>query len=236
MDYLFFVLVGLVGSLASSIFGFGTALLVISIGSHILPIKEAIALSTVLFTASTLTKTLLYRNFIDWKVVGIMALSCLPFAYLGSQILAVFPADGVRRLLGTMVLIYLLLKNTKLMPKFRIGTKGLITGSALYGFISGFLGSGNLIKVIMFREMTITKEAFVGAMAATSVMSNFVKLGGYWNAGLFHTSTLWPCVGLVISAVSAVLIGKMVLTKITIRSFETGVNILLAIAATALLI
>jgi len=236
VDYVLFVLVGTIGSLASAIFGFGTALLVLAVGSHILPVKETIALATVLFTASTVTKTFLFGKHIDWKVVVIMAIACLPFSYLGAQLLVVVPADHIKRLLGAMILIYLILSVTGRMPTIRIGTVGLVTGSALYGFVSGFLGSGNLIKAIMFREMKITKEAFVGAMAATSVMSNFAKLTSYTQTGLLHADMFWPALALVISSVIAAFIGRAVLARLETRNFETGIQILLATAAAALLV
>ncbi|MCB1509809.1 MAG: sulfite exporter TauE/SafE family protein [Hyphomicrobiaceae bacterium] len=236
MDYTLFVAIGLIGSLASAVFGFGTALLVIAVGSHVIPVKDAIALGTVLFTASTVTKTGLFAKHIDWKVVAVMAIGCLPFAYLGAQTLAVVPGDIIKRMFGLMVLIYLALSLTGWLPKFRIGLVGLGIGSAIYGFVSGLLGSGNLIKVMMFREMNITKEAFVGAMAATSVMSNFAKVASYTQSGLLRAEMAWPIVALVASAVIASFIGRAILRKIRAETFEIGVKVLLAVAAAALLI
>ena len=236
MDYALFVLIGLLSSIASAVFGFGNALFLLAIGSHILPVKETIALATVLFVASTVTKTFLFGKHIDWKVVAIMSVACLPFAYLGAQLLAIAPAEQIKRMLGVMILIYLALSLTNRLPAFKIGLLGLITGSALYGFVSGLLGSGNLIKVVMFREMNITKEAFVGAMAATSVMSNFAKIFSYTQSGLLNATLLWPALALVVSAVAAALLGRAVLQKMNLATFETGVQILLGAAAVALII
>ncbi|WP_338531882.1 sulfite exporter TauE/SafE family protein [Nitratireductor thuwali] len=226
----------MIGSLASAVFGFGTALLVLAIGSHVLPIKEVIVLATVLFAASTTTKTVLFGRQIEWKVVAIMAIASLPFAYLGAQALAVVPADHIKRLLGLMILIYIVLTACKLLPSFRIGTAGLLVGSALYGFISGFLGSGNLVKVVIFRELKFTKEAFVGAMAATSVLSNFAKLASYWQTGLLTAEMVWPALALVVSAIVAAVIGQMILNKLNASAFETGVQVLLGVSAVTLLI
>jgi len=199
-------------------------------------VKETIALATVLFAASTLTKTLLFRNHIDWKVAGIMAICSLPFSYLGASLLAVVPADALKRLLGVMVLAYLIVTVFKLRPSFKIGTPGLVAGSAAYGFVSGLLGSGNLIKAIIFREMSITKEAFVGAMAATSVLSNFAKLTAYSQAGILTADMAWPMAGLIASAVTVALIGRFLLQKISAAQFGYGVQAVLAVAAIGLIV
>lgn len=236
MDYVLFVLVGLVGSLASAVFGFGTALLVLAVGAHILPVKETIALATVLFAASTVTKTFLFSRAIDWRAIAIMVCSSVPFAWLGADLMVVVPGDVLRRTLGVMVLLYLLLRLTDRLPRFTIGTGGLIAGSALYGFVSGLLGSGNVVKVVLFREMKISKEAFVGAMAASAVLNNVVKLASYTSNGLLTTDMAAPIAALVASGVVAAFVGRAVLKRIEVKVFEAGVQVLLGIAAATLLI
>ncbi len=236
MEYIAFVVLGFVASIISSVFGLGTALVVLAVGSHVLPVKETIALATVLFAASTLTKTLLFRNHIDWKTAGIMAICSLPFSYLGASLLVVVPADALKRLLGVMVLLYLAMTVFKLQPRFKIGIRGLVAGSAAYGFVSGLLGSGNLIKAIIFREMSITKEAFVGAMAATSVLSNFAKLTAYSQSGILTAEMAWPIAGLIVSAATVALIGRFLLQKISAVQFGNGIQIVLAVAAIGLIV
>ena len=235
MDYLLFIVVGFISAMASAVFGFGTALLFLAAGSHILPVKQAIALATVLFAAATISKTILFRHHIIWRVAGVMALASGPFAYLGAELLAITDAGLIKRLLGLMVLAYLALKHTNQLPTFRIATMGLVAGSAAYGFASGFLGSGNVIKVIMFREMQVGKEAFVGGMAATSVLANTIKLVSYGHSGLLPRDMFWPGLALTLSAIAAAFAGRMVLQKLAMKDFELGVEILLGIAALALL-
>jgi uncharacterized membrane protein YfcA len=236
IEYLLFVLLGFFASIVSSVFGFGTALIVLAIGPYLLPVKQTIALATVLFVASTATKTALFRNHMDWKVVGTMAVASLPFSYFGASLVVDLPADLLKRLLGGMILVYLLLSVFKRFPKFRIGTSGLLVGSAAYGFVSGLLGSGNLIKAIMFREMNITREVFVGVMAATSVLSNVAKLVAYTRAELLHAGLAWPMLGLVCGAVIVAIVGRRLLGKLNASQFEKGFQLVLAVSATGLLI
>jgi uncharacterized membrane protein YfcA len=235
LTYIVFVGMSFIACLVSAVFGFGTALIVIAVGSHILPIKEVIALATVLFIASTLTKSIIYGKHIDWKLTSIMSLVSLPFAYLGASYLNEVPAELLKRLIGIMVLSYLLLTTFNWMPKFKIGLPGIVLGSASYGFISGLLGSGNIIKAILFREMNISKQAFVGAMAATSVLANVVKLSAYEQANLINIALLWPMVSLAIVAVIAVLVGRYFLHKVSTEGFAVGIQVVLAVSAIGLL-
>ena len=231
-----FVFLGFIASFVSAVFGFGTALLVLALGSYLLPVQETIVLATVLFAASTITKTLVYGKHIDWRVAGIMAIASLPFAFGGALLMAELPTDWLRRMLGGMILLYVMLIRFQLFPKLNIKTTGLIVGSAGYGFVSGLLGSGNLIKAMIFREMNISKEAFVGAMAATSVLSNVAKLGAYTQTGLLTIDLVYPAVGLVVAALVAVLLGRKILRRMKHSQFETGLQIVLVISAVGLII
>jgi uncharacterized membrane protein YfcA len=236
MEYTFFVALAFSASMISAIFGFGTALILLAIGAHILPVQETIALATVLFAASTITKSFLFARHIDWKLAAIMAFASLPFAYFGASLVADAPGELIRRLLGAMILIYVLLTSFDLLPRFRIAMPGLVAGSSLYGFISGLLGSGNVVKAILFREMNITKHAFVGVMAATSVLSNVAKLIAYSRSDLLMPVHLWPSVALVAAAIAASFAGRRLLHHFTETHFELGLKILLAVAAIGLLV
>jgi len=132
----------------AAVFGFGSAMLVLAIGPHIIPVGEAIALSAVLFAASTITKTIVLRDHLDWRIVGIMAIASVPFAYVGGLVLPLLDPVLAKRLLGLMILVYLCTQSLSL-PRFKLATPGLLAGSALYGFLSGLLGSGSVIKVVV---------------------------------------------------------------------------------------
>jgi uncharacterized protein len=235
IEHLLFVLLGFAASIVSSVFGFGTALIVLALGPYILPIKETIALATVLFVASTVTKTVLFGRHIEWKAAATMALASLPFSYFGASLVAELPANLLRLMLGAMILVYLGLSTFELLPKFKVGLVGLVGGSAAYGFVSGLLGSGNLVKAVMFKEMNLSKEAFVGAMAATSVLSNAAKLTAYTNTGLLNVDLVWPMIGLALSGVVVAVLGRRFLGKISTAQFEVGFNIILAASAVGLL-
>ena len=210
-------------------------MIVLAIGPHLIPVEEAIALAAVLFAASTITKTILFREHMDWKIVGIMALASVPFAYAGGLLLSQMDPVLTRRLLGLMILLYLATSIFK-PPSIRMGLPGIAVGSAAYGFVSGLLGSGSVIKVVMLRELKITREAFVGAMAATSVLASGAKIVAYGQSGLLKAELWLTMLGLTVVAVIAAMVGRRYLSKLSLSGFDLGVRVLLAVAALALVV
>lgn len=216
--------------------GFGSALLILAIGPYILPVKEVIALSALLFTASTLSKSIVFVRDIDWKLVGTMSVISFPFAYLGGSLVADLPVPLLRRLLGGMILVYVFLKIVDRHRPFKVSARILYLGAMTYGFVSGLLGSGNLVKAIFFSEMNLSKEAFVGTMAATSVLANLAKLIAYSRSGLIDRDVFFPGLGLVIVAVLAVLIGRYLIRRVSVRQFGLGIQLVLVLSALGLII
>ena len=235
-EYLAFILLGFVTSIASAVVGFGSALLILAIGPYFLPVKEVIALSALLFTASTLGKAVIFRRDIDWKMVGIISVISFPFAYLGGSLVADLPVPLLQRLLGAMILVYVLLKLFGKHHQIKMNTAILYLGAMTYGFVSGLLGSGNLVKAIFFSEMNLSKESFVGTMAATSVLANLAKLIAYTQSGLIDRDVLFPGLGLVTVAILAVLIGRYVMKHVSVRQFGLGIQIVLIFSALGLIV
>ena len=235
-EYLLFILLGFITSIASAVVGFGSAMLVLALGPYILPVKEVIVLSAVLFTASTLSKSILFAREIDWKMVGKISIFSFPFAYLGGSLVGEVPIALLQRLLGGMIIVYVLLNLFSQGHQLKNTTKTLLLGATTYGFVSGLLGSGNLMKAIFFNEMNLSKETFIGTMAATSVFANFAKLSAYYQSGLIDGDALLPGLGLVAVAILAVIIGRSLVRRVTVRQFGIGVQAVLVLSALGLII
>ena len=234
MDYALFVSIALASSVISAVFGLGTALLLITLGSYILPVRETIALATIMFTAGTFARTLLYRRHIDWHLTMLITVFSVPFASLGALALAVTPTDLLKTSLGIMALIYVAMALSGWTPKVQIGTVALMFGSAIYGFVSGLLGTGNVVKAMVFDHMGLRKEAFVGLMAATSVVANVVKISLYASNSLITHAHILPGVGLAGCALIGTFAGRVLLKRVAPEHFRIGFLVVLAMISLGL--
>lgn len=236
MEYLIFVLIGFASSMVSAVFGLGTALLMLSLGALVLPIKEAIALATVMFLAAGIAKSLLFRRKIDWRTTALVTVGSIPFAYFGAALVDTVPAEMLKKMLGAMIICYLIMTVKSGSLSIKPGKVGLIAGSCVYGFLSGLLGSGNIIKAVLFRELSMNKESFVGIMAATSILTNVSKLTAYAQDELVRAEHFYVILGLIVSAIISAVIGRALLQKLSARYFQHGVSLVLACVAINLLI
>ncbi|MEM7172271.1 MAG: sulfite exporter TauE/SafE family protein [Pseudomonadota bacterium] len=236
LEDLFFILIALISSLVSATFGFGSAFILLGLGAYILPVKDAIALSSVLFFCATLFKSLLFRRHVDWGLAAKITIIALPFAGLGAFWLDRLETAWLTRGLGVMVLLYCLVAWTPWRLRLTIHNGTIAIASALYGFLSGLLGSGGIMKVTLFQSLGLTKEAFVGAMAATAIVTNATKMAVYFEAGLLGQEQLGMALSLVVCAFVTAWAGRRFLTTISAETFRQLVLLLLAVAGMGLLL
>lgn len=236
LPYLLFIAASAAASVVSAVFGFGTAMIVLAVGAMVLPVKETIALATVIFTSNTVIKTWLYRREIDWPLAVWMSLASLPFAYLGAVVMIWAPVEFMQKALGILVVIYVVMQVRRPKTDLHLSKPVILGCSGLYGFLSGLLGTGNVVKAMFLQRAGLERHGFVGVMAATSVLANVVKLGTYGKAGILTLGHGPAAFGLVLVSLVSTIAGRAVLHRVNSDQFRIGVLVILTVIATTLLV
>ena len=234
--HLLFILLSAVGSLVSAVFGFGTAIILLAGGALFLPVQECIALATIIFATNTVSKSWIHRHHIDWALTARMSLASLPFAWLGAELMVAVPVDWLKRGLAVIVIIHIVLQLAKAQPSYRPGRLAVFGISGLYGFLSGLIGTGNIIKALFLDRAGFERRSFVGVMAATSVLANAGKQVSYAKSGLFGPQHIAPALALLLVSIVTTLAGRHMLDRISGTHFRTGLRIILLVVAVSLLV
>jgi uncharacterized protein len=233
---LFFFSFAFLASGVSTIVGFGSALILISVSSLIFGIKWSIAITTFLYAFNTATKTILFRKHINWKLFFPITLTALPGTIAGSYFLINSASNVIRSILVIIVLFYLALDLLKYEPFFKINRNFLLASGGIYGFLSGAVGTGSIIKAMVFNHIKLEKKQFVATMAATALPLNLCKIVVFTSGALISLSDLPLILGLLIASLSGTFLGKYLLNKLPEHVFYYLVRImLLAIAIKFLL-
>jgi uncharacterized protein len=224
-------------SAISTITGFGSALILISISSMIFGIKWSIAITTFLYAFNTITKTILFRKHIDWYLTFLITVTAIPGVIGGSYFLLKSDASIIKSGLAIIALVYLVVDLLKRENTLKLNQLVLLTAGAVYGFLSGAVGTGSIIKAMVFKRLKLEKKQFVATMAITALPLNICKIAIFTSGALIDLSDLPLILGLLIASLSGTLLGKYFLNKLPEHVFYYLVRImLLAIAIKILLI
>ncbi|MGO9136149.1 MAG: TSUP family transporter [Syntrophales bacterium] len=237
------------GSTLFSGFGLGTVLM--PAFALFFPIQVAVAATAVVHLANNIFTTLLVGKKADWEVVAKFALPGALAAVAGAAMLNLFAGmpsvasytiDGKTHDISTMKLaigvVILVFSFLEFLPRFQqlsFDRKYLPIGGILSGFFGGLSGHQGAFRSAFLIKAGMNPEAFVGTGTVASVIIDITRLFVY---GLtFHLTQvrgIGSAIGslLIAATLSAFLgafIGSRMLRKITLKTVQLIVGIMLAL-------
>lgn len=188
MQVLLFNLAALFGAGAQGLTGFGSGTLTATLLVMLFPFREVIPVVAMVVLVPNAMMAWLTRHEMDWKRGPVAAAGLSLGIVLGAQLLAVLPAELLRRGLGTAILFYVALMlwrtpTPRTAPPNSISDAAALAGSGLAsGVIVGAVGVSP-IPLLMYVSLRYPKKtaravltlAFLFGTAAQNIV--YFKLG-----------------------------------------------------------
>ncbi len=232
--------------------GFGLGTILTPVFMLFFPVELAIALTGVVHFFNNIYKIILVGKNADKKVLLRFGIPAIIAALFGAWVLLhipdvkplfsytlydrVFTVYPVKFIISILLIIF---ASMDLIPYFRnlqFGSDKLALGGALSGFFVGLSGNQGALRSAFLINAGLSKEAFIGTAVVVSTFVDFTRLSMY--ASRFAKSELFDNFTLVVAAtVSAIMgayFGNKLLKKVTLKSVQTIVAIMLILISIAL--
>ena len=217
---IFVLIVAFFASALSAIAGFGGALILIPMVSFFIDFKLAVGVLTFYFLANKIFQIYFYRRSIDWKTAGWVWLGAVPAVIVGALFLVSLPTELLKRLLGILILFYILNAVYKLINDFKPGKVSTPVIGAIYGFFSGVVGVGDPIKAALLLQLGLVKERFVATMAIIAILLNLIKAIVYSSFALVSADDVQLIIFLIIVSLLGTYLGKQFLNRLKPEVFK----------------
>ncbi len=242
--------------LAAVVIGFsktalgGLAVISVAIFATILPAKESTAAILVLLIVGDLVAVWHYRHDADWSLIRRLLPAVLPGLVLGSVFLRVVSDVVLRRGIGVILLVLLLLQLwVKWRSKVPASTADEHSASNAHehravawtagtgvGFTTMTANAAGAVMTLYLSASGIEKRRFIGTNAWFFLIVNLVKVPFSVGLGLMH----WGDVGRGGLLAPLILLGGIIgyatARRISQRRFDVAVLLASGVAATALLL
>ena len=252
MDWLSHLVVAVSAFLAAGLTmysGFGLGTLMLPVFALFLPIEMAVVATALVHGANNVFKVSLLGRHADRDVVLKFGLTAIAAAILGAFVLGwlvrmnaeltvavneseVSQVTPAKLAIGLAMIFFALFE---LLPRFRrleFDRRWLPLGGLLSGFFGGLSGHQGALRSAFLAKSGLTTERFVGSNAVIGFLVDLTRIVVY--VGLFAAAAqadygaAWPLViSGALAAFGGVLIGKRYLHKVTMRSVQTLVGVLL---------
>lgn len=147
-----------------------------------------------------------------------------------------FEVTPVKLVVAGLLLIFSLAEVIPSVQRLQFGREKLPLGGLLSGFFGGLTGMQGAMRSAFLIRSGLSKEAFIGTGVVIASLVDFTRLSVY--ATRFKEAALHEHLTLIIAATVAAmagaLLGNRLLKKITLRSVQLIVAVMLFIIAIAL--
>ncbi|MGE3689769.1 MAG: TSUP family transporter [Novosphingobium sp.] len=244
MELVLVAIVALAAAALTLFSGFGLGTILMPIFALFFPVPVAIAATAVVHLANNIFKLGLMARQADWYTVLRFGLPASLAAMAGAMLLgwidtipvvATWSLGGhhfeitlVKAAIGVLIATFALLELWPRLQSLAFPPRWLPLGGLLSGLFGGLSGNQGALRSAFLIKAGLSKEAFVATGAVAAVMVDAVRIGVYGSGTI--ATYLEQSRALAIPVLTATLFaflgsyfGKMLLTKVTLRSIQLTV-------------
>lgn len=232
--------------------GFGLGTILAPVFAIFFPIDIAIALTGVVHFSNNLFKIALIGRNTDKAVLLRFGIPAILASFAGAWLLLkitvlptiveyelwgkTFEITAVKLIIALLLIIFSILEISPSFQKVQFGKDKLVWGGILSGFFGGLSGIQGAIRSAFLIKSGLSKEAYIATGVVIACLVDFTRLSVY--ASRFTASNLHENLTLLLSATLAAIagayFGKKLLKKVTLRSIQLLVAIMLILISITL--
>ena len=210
-------------AIVSAVAGFGGGVLLLPVFAALFGLRAAVPMLALTQLVSNASRVWFNRSRLNGRLIGWFALGAVPFALIGSVLLARLSVDPLQRLLGVFLIGVVVWRRLRPhphappLPAFAGVGAGTGLGSALLGSVGPFAAPFVLAA-------GLTGGSYIGTEAATALIVHVSKLVGYGPTGLLTGSVLAHGIALAPATLLGSWVGKRIADRLSERLFVAVVE------------
>jgi uncharacterized membrane protein YfcA len=252
MDIIIISLAAFFTAILTFFSGFGLGTILAPVFAIFFPIDVAIALTGVVHFSNNLFKIALVGKDTNKQVLLRFGIPAILASFVGAWLLMkitalpsiaeyqlwgrIFEVTPVKLIIALLLITFSLFEIIPSIQKIQFGRDKLVIGGILSGFFGGLSGIQGAIRSAFLIKSGLSKEAYIATGVVIACLVDFTRLSVY--ASRFAAANLHENIGLLVSATLSAIVGayagKKMLKKVTLRSIQVLVAVMLIIISVGL--
>lgn len=231
---LYIVITGFISEYLGTISGFGSSTFFVPVGLFFEKYQFILALTSVLHVFGNISKIYLFRNDLNRDLIIKYALSTALLTGVGALLNQYVAFNILKTYLGIFIIIlsvFFFFKNTLIQ---KLSHHYAIPIMSLSGFLTGFLGTGGVLRGIAMTTLAVPKNTFVALSSSIDLGGDLLRGAVYFYNGYFDWSHWYYIPLILVASVAGSFLGKKTLNKLNQSQFEKIVAVFILISGLAL--
>ncbi len=232
---IFFVL-SLIAEILGTLSGFGSSVLFVPIAAYFFDFHAVLGITALFHIFSNISKIFFFRKGIDWKVVLWIGIPAVLFVSLGAllskRINVTYLETALAVFLISFSILFLIFQKVKLHPR----PVNMVIGGGVSGFLAGLVGTGGAIRGMLLSAFSMQKDVFIATSAFVDFGVDLSRGVVYIFNGFVKMEYLPIVLGLLLVSIAGTYIGKIILEKLSEKTFRYIVLFMILAVGSATLI
>jgi uncharacterized membrane protein YfcA len=205
-------LLGLGAGVLGGVIGFGTTIILMPALVYFYGPIQAIPVIALVATVANLSRIFLWWSSINWNVCFVYSITAIPAVILGVNTLVSLNERLVEITLGLFLILLIPIRRWMRKRNFYLKLWQMSLVGAAMGYLTGIVATTGAINTPFFLAFGLTKGAFLGTEAASSLSILFTKGITFHQLGFLNSTAIIQ--GLLIGA--CVLVGSIFSKRIVL--------------------
>jgi uncharacterized membrane protein YfcA len=205
-------ILGLGAGVLGGVIGFGTTIILMPALVYFYGPIQAIPVVALVATVANLSRIFLWWSVINWKVCFVYSVTAIPAVILGVNTLITLNDRLVEITLGLFLILLIPIRRWMRQQNFYLKLWQMSLVGAGIGYLTGIVATTGAINTPFFLAFGLSKGAFLGTEAASTLSILFTKGITFHQLGFLNATAMIQ--GLLIG--SCVLVGSIFSKKIVL--------------------
>ena len=229
-------LLGLGAGVLGGVIGFGTTIILMPALVYFYGPIQAIPVVALVATVANLSRIFLWWSSINWSVCFVYSITAIPAVILGVNTLVSLNDRLVEITLGLFLILLIPIRRWMRTKNFYLKLWQMSVVGAAIGYLTGIVATTGAINTPFFLAFGLTKGAFLGTEAASTLSILFTKgitfhqLGFLNNTAIIQGLLIGACV-LIVSIFS-----KRIVLALPEKKFLLLMELVMLISGASILV
>lgn len=235
LTYAFVLAVGLIAGTLAGIVGTGSSIMLLPVLVYEFGPKQAVPIMAIAAVMANASRIMAYWREVDWRACAAYSVTGIPAAALGARTLIELPSQAVDITMGLFFIAMVPVRHWLNRHDLKAGLWHLAIGGAVIGYLTGIVVSSGPLSVPLFLFYGLSKGAFLGTEAASSLGLYVTKSIVFERFGVLNFDVLLK--GLI--AGSSLMVGSFVakrfVTRLNANTFRYVMDVVMIVAGLSML-
>lgn len=220
-QYFLLIVVTLATSVVTLFTGFGVGTIMMPIMALFFDVKVAIFLAAIVHLFNNISRLILYRAAINWKVIQRFGIVSIIGAFIGSYAQIYLDSAWLKVVVGLFLTTFSLGSLIPNKIKIELPSGVDIVGGFLSGLVGGLIGNQGAIRSMYLLKYGLDKQELIVSSALIAVIIDSTRIPVYAYSNFRYLQENIVLLSLiVIAAILGTVIGSRLLPKVTYALFK----------------